>query len=327
MNYRTEHFELKAPSELDKATWISIRKGETRLGQEVLLVAEGTEDWKQKRYHILGICEDLGPRANGGFGGSERAFSAFIQRFMAVQSNRFLNGKAIAVHGVVLPLGGQSLKSLNELVSELDELVSAWVKQVVEEGGIPIVIGGGHNNAYGLIKGSSLALDKAIHSINLDPHADTRDLEGRHSGNPFSYAWKEGFLEHYTVLGLHESYNNEAILERLDEMKATVAYFESWIDDPGSFREDVEKASEQLAEKSLGIELDLDSMHYMPSSAFTPSGISVEQARFYVRKLARLKQVCYLHLPEGAPKTEKEEIIVGKTLVYLVTDFIKCNGK
>ena len=34
------------------------------------------------------------------------------------------------------------------------------VNQIVRAGKIPVIIGGGHNNAYGNIKGSALALGK-----------------------------------------------------------------------------------------------------------------------------------------------------------------------
>lgn len=321
----SEHFHFCFPDEAICSRWISTREGETRLGQQVLF-RDATDSWTSRRYHILGITEDIGPRANGGLGGADKAFFAFIQRFMAVQSNRYLKGDTIAIHGYMVPSGVTSEMSLQDLVNELDRIVSDWTESVVKAGGIPIVIGGGHNNAYGLIKGTSQALQQPLSVINLDPHADTRDPEGRHSGNPFTYAWQEKWLKHYTVLGLHESYNNEAILRRLEEMHAHTVFLETWIDDPSKFHKDVAAAAEHLEDVPLGIELDLDSMAFMPSSAYTPSGITVEQARYYIRKLAASKQVCYLHLPEGAPKTDREEAIVGKTLAYLVTDFIKCHS-
>jgi formiminoglutamase len=65
----------------------------------------------------------------------------------------------------------------------------------------------------------------------------------------------------------------------------------------------------------------------MPSSAYTPSGFSVENARNYIRKLAHHKKCVYLHLPEGAPTNIQEEKIVGKTLAYLVWDFITTNNR
>jgi formiminoglutamase len=64
----------------------------------------------------------------------------------------------------------------------------------------------------------------------------------------------------------------------------------------------------------------------MPSSAFTPSGFSLNDARKYIHTIAKHKNISYLHLPEGAPSSVKEEKIVGKALAYLVSDFIKQNS-
>ena len=77
----------------------------------------------------------------------------------------------------------------------------------------PIAIGGGHNNAYPLIKGSAKGLYKAgriplaqINCINLDAHTDFRPSEGRHSGNGFRYAEEDGYLQKYCAVGVHENY-------------------------------------------------------------------------------------------------------------------------
>ena len=169
-------------------------------------------------------------------------------------------------------------------------------------------------------------MGEQVSVINMDPHADTRDLEGRHSGNPFSYAWGEGLLVRYSVLGLHQSYNNEGILKRLELMKSYTAFFEDWIDDPQAFYRDIKAVTELISEDLTGIELDMDSIAFMPSSAFTPSGLTLEQARYYIRKMAHLPRVGYVHFPEAAPFSNEEKKIVGKSLSYLVSDFIKCHS-
>jgi formiminoglutamase len=268
----------------------------------------------------------VGPRANGGLGGSDKAFDAFIARFLAVQSNRYLSGNGLVVHGVISERDDHAALDLRALVSELDDLVVAWATEVAESGGIPIVIGGGHNNAFGLIKGVSLGRGQQLAVSNLDPHADTRDLEGRHSGNPFSYAWGEGFLSDYAVLGLHQSYNNEGVLKRLELMKSKISFFEDWIDEPGKFYTDVNEVADHFAAGLTGIELDMDSIAFMPASAYTPSGVSVGEARYYVRRMARIPNIGYIHFPEAAPQNEREQVITGKSLSYLVSDFIKCHS-
>jgi formiminoglutamase len=60
----------------------------------------------------------------------------------------------------------------------------------------------------------------------------------------------------------------------------------------------------------------------MPSSAFSPSGFSIEQARWYLRTLIQ-PETRYIHLTEGAPTTTLEEKTVGKTLAYLVSDVLE----
>jgi formiminoglutamase len=39
-----------------------------------------------------------------------------------------------------------------------------------------------------------------VNAINFDAHSDFRILEGRHSGNGFSYAYEEAFLKKYFIL-------------------------------------------------------------------------------------------------------------------------------
>lgn len=319
------YFEWKLTTRKDLQALTFVRDGEVKIGECVRLSSELEPTKEPIRYHLLGICEDIGPRLNGGFPGAAKAWDAFLSRFLNVQHNEFLDGSQCVIHGVIVPKSAD-LSPAHEYIDELDAMVSEWVNGVVRSGGIPIVIGGGHNNAYPLIKGVAEAKGAKIGVVNLDPHADVRKTGARHSGNPFSTAHENNFLKKYVVLGLHQSYNNQFILDSLRGMNAAPFFFEDWLDDPNRFWSDLQQAKEMLAAYPVGVELDMDAIAYMPSSAFTPSGVTIEQARQYIRTMARLKNVTYLHLPEAAPSTPVEEKSVGKTLAYLVTDFIKCSS-
>jgi formiminoglutamase len=192
-------------------------------------------------------------------------------------------------------------------------------------GMIPIVIGGGHNNAYPLIKASAKFYEQAIGVINCDPHADCRPLEGRHSGNSFSYALEEGHLAAYSVLGLHRNYNSQYTVDYL--RNNDTVRFRFW-EDITDWLQELDTAFADITTKGLplGLELDMDSIAMMPSSAVSPVGLSLSQARAYIRKMAAHQQIAYLHLPEAAPQSEFEKVIVGKALSYLVTDFLHINS-
>ena len=319
MSFYFEYFNSENLSQL-----FSVREGEEKLGQKVRI--NSTPIDLNGKFVIIGVAEDIGPRANLGFAGAEAGFNAFITRFLNVQSNRFLNGGEIVVYGVVRcseTFSNSDLVELRNTVEQLDLLLEEVLQVVFSSGGIPIVIGGGHNNAYPIIKAYSHVNQKKIDVLNIDPHADFRKLEGRHSGNSFSYAMQEGALGKYTVLGLHQSYNSESMLQDLEKNGVDFTFFEDYIDDKELFYRDLFK----FEDKQFGLEIDMDTIKQMPSSAYTPSGFSVEEIRRALRFLANSSKVVYLHLPEAAPQNEREATFVGKVITYLVTDFIKKYSK
>lgn len=301
---------------------VSQRDGEVKLGEKVAVYSD-LENFPGK-YVLLGVKEDVGPRANLGLSGSDAGYACFLKRFLNMQSNSFLSGEEVlllgevCVNSVITELG-----ALRKGVAELDDLLVSLLVPIYEKGLIPILIGGGHNNAYALIKACSMVQDKAMDVVNCDPHADFRALEGRHSGNSFSYAMEEGWLANYAVLGLHQQYNSQSMLDRLVEEECYVTFFEEYLCGDRNFLKDVDDVLRQVKDTVLGVELDMDAIINMPSSAFTPSGFTLEVARRYLIKCAKSKKAAYLHLPEAAPKNEREEAIVGKALAYLVSDFIK----
>ncbi len=316
-----EHFAFRTVPAKELMALTSQRDGETKLGE---LLAT---DWRDEtcRYVLLGICEDIGPRANNGLVGARNAFDAFLPAFVNMQANRFINPASVHLLGRIDHINPDEeldLAAKRERVSELDHFVQGIVTPIIQAGKTPILVGGGHNNAYPMIQAASAVLGEAIDVVNLDPHADCRPLEGRHSGNSFSYGLAEGIIRYYTVFGLHRARNNEAILKFMDEHHVRHTFFEDHLMEPLSFHREID---DFLASSSspLGVELDLDVIRHMPSSAFSPSGMAIEDARVYLRKImASTRPVLYIHLPEAAPNTPSQGRIVGKALAYLVHDVI-----
>lgn len=322
MKSQFDHFFFNPFEKEQLQALTNIRDGETKVGEKIQFYHQETNC----KYVLLGISEDIGPQSNGGNPGSTTSFNAFLPRFLNMQANHFFSVDDVLILGEIQSqVVFENLDQGRKLVAELDDFVTSFLQPFIDQKCIPIVIGGGHNNAFPIIRAVSNSLKKGIHVINLDPHADFRRLEGRHSGNPFSTAFQEGFLKFYAVMGLHQSYNSQYMLDQLKSLGFAYSFFDDYIFGNADFNNDLNVFKAQIESNPYGIELDLDAIAYIPSSAFTPSGISIEQARSYIFHLAKSKQVRYLHLPEAAPKTPTEETIVGKTLAYLVSDFIKSN--
>lgn len=333
-------------SQKDLHKYVVERPGETKAGEKMATLpddfkfgAEAIAALPQK-FVVMGVEEDIGVQANHGRAGTQFAWHYFLQAFLNQQHNTFFNASKVLLAGKVEvddltdraakihPQENERIAKLRALTAEVDDRVLATVEPFLKAGKTVIFIGGGHNNSYPLLKSLGKATGKTPNCINLDPHADFRPLEGRHSGNGFSYARQDGFLGKYFIVGLHEGYNSEATLQALNEKGfGYITYEDIFIREKYVFESRVSQALDAIDSMPFGVELDTDSIRNFPSSAMTPSGVSVEKARFYTHLCGSRQNSRYLHLCEAAPTlTENGSIIAGKTLSYLATDFIKSKG-
>ncbi|POY39091.1 arginase [Solitalea longa] len=329
----------------------SVRDQETKIGERVLTIDSLNTMFEElvnspARFVLLGLPEDIGVRANMGRNGAHSAWTSSLKAILNIQSNEFLHGSEILVLGHIdftdllttaeklNPLINDQAKELRQLVEEVDRRVIKIVKLIAKAGKIPVVIGGGHNNSYPLIKAVAEGLnesgqrtEKYINCINLDAHSDFRPLEGRHSGNGFSYAYSEGLLKRYFMLGLQQNYQPQGVWETL-KTNPDLGYitFESiFLHSKTDFGSAILEGINFVKESPAGIEVDLDTIAHIPSSAETPSGFTVNEARNFVHKVACHLKPAYLHIAEGAPSLaiNPNDNRVSKTIAYLVSDFIK----
>ena len=197
---------------------VTLRDYETKIGENILTGSVSELAKKGVKFVLFGAEESIGPRANFGNSGSENAWNSFLNAFLNTQENPFIDVSKIGVLGSFkFEMEIDEINSLREQTKNIDKELEAVIEDIVNHKMIPILIGGGHNNAYPLLKGSANAFGHALNAINCDPHADFRPLEGRHSGNGFSYAMNEGALNRYFVLGLHQNYNGKSIYKMFEE--------------------------------------------------------------------------------------------------------------
>lgn len=340
---------LKVYNAAAMAGRMSVRQGEVKIGQSLqYLPAVGSLNERVltaaveggARFALLGIPEDIGPRANFGKGGAVGGWDAFLDSFLNLQSNRHIRAEEILLLGHVEcnDLVEESYKSditiekLRELTSDLDDRVNPIMHQIFNSGLTPIVIGGGHNNCYPILKAlSSHYHGSSVNAINLDPHADFRSMEGRHSGNGFRYAHFEGALRDYHVMCLNELKNNQESLEALDAAGFTYDSFQSVLLRSGNRFDDALSAALDRIETgspAYGIEVDTDSITQMPVSAYNECGLSPDTGARFVQHCAARTKAKYLHLCEAAPLQHPISTQVGKTaagqvLALLASIFIQ----
>ncbi len=348
-----KHFKFYSKADILSLT--RIRRFETKLGERIASVknpANFSESLLASpcKYVLVGIPEDIGVRANLGTGGADTAWLPFLHSFLNLQSNDFFSGEEMMLlghfdFGDIKFLIDQNAYNQEEkvdayrhAVNVIDEEVEKMLKEIAFAGKIPVVIGGGHNNAYPIIKGVAKGLFKAekiplaqINSINLDAQADFQPLEGRHSGNAFKYAEDEGFLGKYAIIGLHENYIPQSVLMEIHENPFIqyITYEDIFIHERKNFIQAVAHATGFTEDSFTGIELDVDCIEKVLSSALTPSGISTLHARQYINFTATDCKTAYLFISEGACQLidGRKDDSTGKLISYLVSDFIKAQTR
>ena len=341
-----ENIILLSQNELAKIT--NHRSGEIKFGEKIVTVPKDTDSIEfinscEAQFVLIGIPEDIGVKANLGRIGAASAYESTLVSLANIQHNKFCKGNNLLVLGKLnvdeLLEKAQKLEASNKehrkelfkLVEQLDKEVSHIIHQICVAGKIPIIVGGGHNNAYGNIKGLALAKGKPVNAVNFDAHTDFRILEGRHSGNGFSYAYEDGFLKKYFVFGLHENFVSKSVFNTLKELTSRVKYVtyeEIEVKREKNFEAELENALNFIKNEPFGVELDLDAIPNIPSSAMTLSGFSAAKARHFVYFFGKHQNASYFHICEGAPDLDdsKNKHLTGKLIASLITDFMKAKS-
>ncbi len=348
-----KHFKFYSKEDILSLT--KVRRFETKVGERLQYLKPNGE-WpevvqqSEAKYVLLGIPEDIGVRANYGTGGTATAWLSFLSSFLNVKSNDFFPGDNILLLGhfdfgdIKFLIDSNAynpdelIEAYRHAVNIIDEEVENMLKVIAACNKIPIVIGGGHNNTYPIIKGVAKGLNKfgtiplaQINCVNLDAHTDYGATEGRHSGNGFKYAEEDGYLGKYCIVGVHENNISQNILMDIHNNPFIdyITFEEIFIHERKNFIQAVAHATGFTEDSFTGVELDLDCIENVLSSAATPAGISALQARQYINFVATDCKVAYLHICEGATQLAdgRKDDSTGKLIGYLVSDFIKANSQ
>lgn len=337
---------LKIYSKKDVLTLTKVRKFETKLGERLQVLTNVSEiemsiRQSSAKFVIVGVPEDIGIKANLGTGGGNSAWNSFLQSFLNVQSSDFLDGKEILLLGhfdfsdleTVIESNAhnyeEKIEAYRHAVNTIDDAVEQLVHIITQNRKMPLVIGGGHNNAYPCIKGAAKGWHKAgvielaqINTINLDANSHYQPMEGRHSGNAFRYAEEDGYLQKYCVIGLHENLlsQNTWIDIVNNPFIDCITHEDIFLHEKRTFIEAVSHATAFTDGTLCGIELDLDVVEHANAV-----GISVNHARQYLTYVASDCKPAYLHICDGMAlaSDDKTWLVAGKLISYLVTDFVK----
>jgi len=231
---------------------------------------------------FVGFCCDEGVRRNQGRVGAKDAPEA-LRRVLANLPVHFSDS-------VMLKDAGD-ISCIEEDMEQAQAALCDAVFNIMQSGGFPIVLGGGHEVTYGHYQGLRKAVGRAkIGVINIDAHLDIRTtVEGKgNSGTGFYQIAKdceEADLEfYYLAIGIQEISNTRALFEYAADKDVNVIYAndiqENNIDRIKSI---INAFSKQVDHIYLTIDMDAFAAPYAPGvSALAFNGIVPDHTFFSI---------------------------------------------
>ncbi len=180
------------------------------------------QEYDSSEVALLGYACDEGVRRNQGRIGAQDGPLAIRSRLAKLSYH--VKGRKVADYGDV--------HCPDQQLEASQEQLASFVYRLISNGRFPIVLGGGHDVAYGHFKGIWRAIKDApsrkVGIINFDAHFDLRPLESTgHSGTPFYQILTEFKpAVDYVVIGIQPSANTEELFEIAKSKQ--VNYFNSF---------------------------------------------------------------------------------------------------
>ena len=251
---------------------------------------------------IIGVPEDRGITANKGRAGAAAGPDDIRRRLYKLTPG--FNSDFMRLR--IVDVGNVDTKELT--LAEVHDAETEAVAEIVARGGMPVVLGGGHDLTYpgvrGLVTGANIGRG-GMGLINVDAHLDVRsDENGINSGTSFYALSGEAFVE----FGIQEQYNSP--------------YYYNWVLEQGGRVVTLREVSERVMEfflqalnaagkngRAIAVSLDIDAVRSTEApgaSASNPSGLKAPELDKIAYLAGRSVKVKYLDIMEVSPPLDED---------------------
>jgi len=268
---------------------------------------------------LLGFASDEGVRLNKGRVGAQEGPGS-IRKALA----------PLACVGDAARYDAGDILCPEEKLAKAQRQLGKAVQTILEQNGRPIVLGGGHETAFGTYQGlrARAGAGATIGVVNLDAHFDLRSYhDGPTSGTSFLQMVEDvpGKVS-YLVLGLEEAANTPTLFETARQ------HHVQWItqdvlNHPNGWEQALHqvKALEQRADGLyLSVDLDVFGAAYAPGvSALNPLGCSPDRLVPIIDYLCQQPKLAAVDICELNPTYDRDQQ-TAKLAARLVNRFLKC---
>ncbi|OTG86123.1 formimidoylglutamase [Acinetobacter sp. ANC 4558] len=282
---------------------------------QIINQAETTE------YALIGFSSDEGVQRNKGRIGAAEAPNA-IRKQLA----------NLPVHHAVTIADRGDVVCDDTLLEQAQAELANRVAQSLVQGEKPIVLGGGHEVAYGSFSGLFQYLqanepDKNIGIINFDAHFDLRQADQASSGTPFLQAAQtseeHGKPFHYLCIGVAKHSNTKILFETADRLNSQYIYDRDvHISQLESLKQQVQKFIDQVDYLYVTIDIDVFASSIAPGvSAPAVKGIDLAVFDPLIQFIKNTGKIRVFDVAECNPKYDLDNK-TAKLAAYIIFNYI-----
>lgn len=255
---------------------------------------------------LIGFPSDEGVDRNGGRVGASQAPEQILKAFYKLTPHP----ECFDIHASLI----QSSRSLKLVPREKSmeahqTALGIEVSKSLKKGRYPIVLGGGHETAYGHFLGYTHQ-PQNLSIVNIDAHADVRPFKNgkAHSGSPFRQAIEhpKQLLEDYYVLGLNPA---SCAANHLEYVRSSGGYAL----DSGLSSRLLKETLNNIGSPQIMATMDMDVVNQAEApgvSATNPSGISASLWLELAFIFGQHPKVSSIDISEVNPRFDRDQATI-----------------
>ncbi|MEG0366234.1 MAG: formimidoylglutamase [Coprobacillus sp.] len=268
------------------------------------------------KFVLIGYEVDEGIALNKGRSGAQQGPKKVID---------FLRNKPCSFPSDVLLFDGGSI-TLVDSVEEAQRTLAKLVQKCLASDYFPIVIGGGHDVAYGTMSGvfkEYPSNKNKVGIINFDAHFDMRPYKYSTSGTMFRQIHDDinsvsGDFNHLTI-GIQRSTNSRALFKYAKEVQSEYILATDLFDQPQNARKRLFNFLEQQDYIYVSVCADVFSSPYAPGvSSPQPLGIHPEKFLRLLKYIIKTKKMVAFDIAEISPPLDSSNATasLGGLIIY-----------
>ncbi len=269
---------------------------------------------------LLSFACDIGIKRNLGRPGAAEGPSVIKQALGRLPVQKTLN---LYDAGII--------EAQNDELESAQAVLATAVEKILAMSGFPIILGGGHETAWGHYQGLTQHYKQSIPILNFDAHFDLRDLPKPNygtSGTPFqqiallSQTAQTPF--NYNCVGIQNAGNTKQLFERAAEYDVKFLRAEEIYAQPSTVLTFINDLLQRIEHLYVTLCLDvLDSAHAPGVSAPQPLGLQPWHILPSLIRLAESGKLVSLDIVEYAPCYDIDSH-TARLAAQLIHHFLHC---